>query len=74
MKRKCLREEMRQESEAHERADRVKQDAVVLPESDLNPTIYEIAKRFKLSSKGAYALVEAAEKALAKEGNSADSP
>ena len=74
MKRKCLREEMRQESEAHERADRVKQDAVVLPESDLNPTIYEIAKRFKLSSKGAYALAEAAKKALAKEGNSVGSP
>jgi hypothetical protein len=69
-----MEEEMQQESEAHARVDRVKQDDSVLPESNLNPTIYQIAKRFKLSSKGAYALVEAAEKALAKEGNSADSP
>ena len=64
---------MQQVSEADRMADRVKQD-IVLPACDLRPTIYKIAKRFKLSSKGAYALVEAAEKALAKEGNSADSP
>ena len=61
---------MQQESEARTRPDWVKQDDSVLPESNLKPTIYQIAERFKLSSKGAYALVEAAEKTSAKERNS----
>ena len=63
---------MQQVSEADRMADRVKQ-GIVLPASDLHPTVYKIAERFSLSLEAAYGLVEAAKKVPAKERNSTSS-